>query len=151
MQNRIYDFNVGITASTQPDAGTPAVDNDVVTKGYVEDNFVQNPVVTNSTGTPQAVVAGTGVLHDLAADDWFNVIFMQGSGGPVDVSANPQIEAGLTVGQRILLQGCSDTNTVKLEDGTGLVLNGECFFANGSAMELLWNGTNWVEISRNGL
>ncbi len=151
MENRVYEFNVAVTASTQPDAGTPTLDNDVITKGYADDNLIQVPTITGTFGAPQAVVAGTGVLHDLGADDYFGMVFMQGSGGPVDVTNNPQVEAGLSLGQKITLVGASDINTVKLEDGTGLILNGECFFASGSVMELLWNGSNWIEISRNGV
>lgn len=40
MDYRLYEFNVGITASTQPDAGTPALANDLVTKSYADANFV---------------------------------------------------------------------------------------------------------------
>jgi len=51
-----------------------------------------------------------------------------GSGGAVDITANPQIAApddtGATEVTFIVVQGTSDSNTVKLDDGTGLALCG---------------------------
>jgi len=149
MKQRMYEFTTGINTSTQPDAGTPTLANDLITKGYADSAFVQQPAVTGSVGTPQNIVAGTGIAFAGAADEFLHIWFVQGSGGPVDVSANPQIAVGTVIGQRLTLVGVNDTNTVLLEDGTGLKLNGECFLRNGSILELLWNGSLWVEISRN--
>ena len=36
---RLYELNVGIEASVQPDAGTPTLANDLITKGYADANF----------------------------------------------------------------------------------------------------------------
>ena len=35
MNYRVYEFNVGITTSTQPDASSPTLPNDLVTLSYV--------------------------------------------------------------------------------------------------------------------
>jgi len=105
--------------------------------------------ITGSAGAPQAITAAGGIAF--TGSDYFNMWFVQGSGGPVDLSANPQIAAGSVVGQRLLLRGCSNTNTVKLEDATGLLLNGECILSLGSMIELFWSGSTWDEISRNML
>lgn len=58
------------------------------------------------------------------------VMRIQGSGGAIDITANPQI-ADSTDGFIVILQGDSDTNTVKLEDGTGLALAGAVSFTMG--------------------
>jgi hypothetical protein len=94
-----------------------------------------------------AIVAGTGVEHSGLAEE---IIFIQGSGGPVDISASPQVEAGLTTGQRLTLICTSDTNTVKFEDGTGLALNGEFTMAAECVLKLIWvSGLNeWMEEGR---
>jgi hypothetical protein len=105
--------------------------------------------ITGSTGAPASITAAGGIAF--TGSDYFNMWFVQGSGGPVDLSANPQIAAGSIVGQRLMLRGCNNTNTVKLEDGTGLILNGECILSQGSMIELFWSGATWDEISRNML
>lgn len=104
------------------------------------------PVVTGSTGTPQNITAAGGVAFTgtQAKALWF----VQGSGGSVTISATSQIAAGTTVGQKLLLVGASDTNTLTLADGNGLSLNGGMTLFNNSTLLLFWNGTVWSEISR---
>ena len=72
------------------------------------------------TMTPSAVAnitAGGGITVTNAH------MRVQGDGGAVDITANPQIAAGVE-GEFLLLQGASDTNTVTLDHGTGLHLHG---------------------------
>jgi hypothetical protein len=76
--------------------------------------------------------------------------FVKGS-GPTTVTANPQIEAGSTVGQELILAGADNTNTVTLSNGNGLSLNGRIVMGlsgAGSQLYLVWNGSVWSEISR---
>ncbi len=102
--------------------------------------------VTGTRASPSAIVAGTGIAFTGA--DARQLWFIEGSGGAVDVSANPQIAAATTVGQELTLVGRSDTNTVTLENGTGLDLNGECVLGASSVLSLVWDGSAWVEMSR---
>jgi hypothetical protein len=104
------------------------------------------PTVGGTRAAPTAIVAVSGITATAGID---HTIFIQGSGGAVDVSANPQISAGTTVGQKLRLIARDDTNTVMLEDGTGLSLNGTWIGSADSVLELFWDGTNWVEIGRN--
>lgn len=53
-----------------------------------------------------------------------------GDGGAIDITANPQIVAGDYDGQIVIIQGTHDTNTVKIDDGTGVGL------CNGTSMTL---------------
>lgn len=46
---------------------------------------------------------------------------VQGSDGPVDITSDPQIGAGTADGEEACIVGQSDTNTVKLENGAGLL------------------------------
>ena len=140
MAIRDYNFLTGPTTETLPTATTPSASTDLVTYGFVIS-------LTGTRASPSAIVAGSGVAFTGASI--FNVWFIQGSGGAVDVSANPQIAAGTTAGKQfLLLIGRSDTNTVKLEDGTGLSLNGVCFLGADQMLLLIWDGTNWSEVSR---
>lgn len=124
---RVIDLASGFTAASAPS-----------TDGVL-------PTVTGSTGTPSAIVAGTGVV---VSDVSHEVIFVEGSGGAVDISASPQIAAGSTVGQMLTLIGASDTNTVLIEDGDGTALNGDIVLTNNDVIDLIWNGTVWQEDGR---
>lgn len=107
------------------------------------------PSVTGTRASPSAIVAGTGVAFTGSYSN--SLWFIQGSGGAVTVTANPQVAAGSFVGQRLKLVGRSDTNTVTLANGTGLSLNGNITMGADSTLSLEWDGTNWREDSRNDL
>lgn len=109
-------------------------------------------VTANGTaGAPQAVTAGGGV--SLTSPTFFNIAFIEGSAGAVTVTATPSITAGTSVGQRLVLVGKSDTNTVTLQDEAGLAtsdlrLNGNWVSANYKTLELVWDGAEWDEVAR---
>lgn len=73
------------------------------------------------------------------------------SGGAVNITADPQIAAG-SDGQLLIVQGTSDANTVQLDDGTGLILEGAVAFvlgANDMIMFAYDSGESaWIEINR---
>ena len=101
--------------------------------------------VSGSRGAPVNVTAGGGISPGA---DTFQKIYIQGSGGAVTVTANPQVAAGTTDGQRLILVGRSDTNTVTLANGTGLSLNGDITLGDDDTLDLSWDGTSWCEVSR---
>lgn len=106
---------------------------------------------------PAFVVYGTRVSPELitaiggipTTADPRAYMFISGSGGPVTISANPQIEAGDAIGQELLLQG--GANAVTIQDGNGLELNGQYVLQVGSRIMLAWDGTVWGEVSRNDI
>lgn len=53
-------------------------------------------------------------------------------------------------GQIITIIGSSDSNTLTLDDGTGLRLTGQCVLGISDNITLLYEGTigDWIEISR---
>ncbi len=104
--------------------------------------------MTGSEGTPENIDAGTGISISTSAAD--ELIFVQGNGGAVDISANPQIGAGGFVGQILYLWGKSDTNTVKIDTGTGVdLLDSESIVLyNNSILSLIWSGTTWQLLTR---
>lgn len=105
-------------------------------------------VASGTRGAPNAITAAGGIT---ATTEGRQMQFVQGSGGAVDITATPQISAGSRVGQELCLVGCDDTDTLLLENGTGLILDGECLLAADSEIILRWDGTNWREGSRNGI
>lgn len=73
-----------------------------------------------------------------------------GCNSAIDITANPQIENGYN-GQLLTIIGKHDTNTLKLDDGDGLVLAGGASFTlgEGDVIVLMYlTGTGWVEVSR---
>ena len=104
------------------------------------------PGVTGSQASPTAITAVGGI--SFSGTNYFNIIFVEGSGGAVDVTANPQIAAATNVGQQLMVIGTSAANTVKLDHGTGLSLNGSWTGGDNSAITLVWDGSAWTEIAR---
>lgn len=148
-QTRLYEFNVGIEASVQPDAGTPTLANDLVTKSYADSIAGGSLTVENSHAAPYAVVAGTTIPFTAGTKRIKK--YIQGSGGAVTVTANPRIQAGTIDGQELMLVGCSDTNTVTLDTGNGLIKNGIDVMGDNSVTVYNWDAGQslWIEISRN--
>lgn len=105
-----------------------------------------SPNIVGSTGSPTLITAVGGI--SFSGSNYSNTNFIKGSGGAVTVTANPQIAAGSSVGQVLVLIGEDNTNTVTLADGTGLSLNGGIVMGLQSVIELKWDGTVWVEQSR---
>lgn len=102
---------------------------------------------------PYLVVAGTTI--PIAVPNGNMVYFIKGNAGAVVSSATPAIAAGSATGQRLVLWGCDNTNTVTLSDqasvpSCALDLNGLWVANNGAKLELIWdNGSaTWSELSR---
>jgi hypothetical protein len=104
------------------------------------------PNTVGSRAVPTDIVAANGV--QFSGSYFENVYFIQGSGGAVDITANPQIAAGSFIGQKLLLIGCSATNSVQFDDGNGIKLKnkGSVYLFDDESIEFVWTGTAWVEI-----
>lgn len=152
MNPRVLDFLTGIEASPQPDAGTPVNPNDVLTLSFFEDTAAAKRRVLGSRSSPELVplagltiTAGEEYQHDILA-------YVAGDGGAIDVTGNPQITHVMVDGDTLELRGCSDTNTLKLDDGNGLDLNSDSIILkNGSIIKFLYNGAVLEETYRNGI
>jgi len=104
---------------------------------------------TGTRAAPSNIVAGTGIAYVEDANSPRQIWYIQGNGGAVDITANPQIDAPASlINQELVLIGRSDTNTVLIEDGNGLDLNGSYTMGASDMITLLFDGTNWVEMSR---
>lgn len=146
MGTRAYNFINGFETPTQPTATNPASDSDVVSKGYGDSTYQPKQVVTGSLASPTLITAAGGITPVGALVEY---IFVAGSGGAVDISANPQIAAGTQIGQRLIIIGCSDTDTVGLDDGDGLFLQGQAVLKKYNVLKLIWVDTGWMDDGRN--
>lgn len=104
------------------------------------------PALSGSVASPTLITAAGGVIFSGSA--YTNVYFIEGDGGAIDITADPQISAGNAVGQRLTLISQDAANTVTLEHGTGLDLNGAWVGGANSSIELMWDGSTWIELSR---
>jgi len=106
-----------------------------------------------SEASPRTIAAAVGLTTAAGHMDngaGFNVTFAQGptSDDVVAVSANPQVEAGTQVGQRLTILGASNSAVFELNNGNGLLLNGPWQSRLGAAIDLMWGGSRWIETSR---
>lgn len=98
-------------------------------------------------GAPENIIGANGIIFHPANQE--EAHWVQGNAGlPVTVTANPQITAGTSQGQRIYIYGANDTGTLKLTNGNGLSLNGDCTLGQEDCLGLMWNGTQWSEMFR---
>jgi hypothetical protein len=135
-----------------PTAPTQTPNNNstqIATTAYV-DNAVSSvsvaPSIVGSSGSPTAITAAGGI--SFSGTNYENIKFIAGDAGAINITASPQITAATNVGQKLVLISKDATNTVTLEDGAGLSLNGAWVGGLDSVLELMFDGTNWVEKSR---
>jgi hypothetical protein len=103
-------------------------------------------VLTGSRASPEAISAAGGIAF--TGVNSRNLWFVAGDGGPIDITANPQIAAGSSDGQELKIIGTSDANYVTLDHGTGLSMNGSYDLSLDKSIEFVWDGTNWTETNR---
>ena len=72
---------------------------------------------------------------------------ISGSGGPVTLSAITAIATGSGTGLMLVLEGTSDVNTVTVPDNANTRLAAARTLGLNDTLTLIWNGTDWVEIS----
>ena len=103
--------------------------------------FGRITVYTPSSDTAITAAGGITVTN--------RIMRVAGSGGAIDITANPQIVAG-TDGEIVIIQGTHDTNTVKLDDGTGLALNASITLAAQDNISLMYDSgdSEWIETGR---
>lgn len=107
-------------------------------------------VPNGSESSPVTVIASAGITPTANnLQTWF--IKGVTSSGAATVTANPQIAAGTTVGQRIALSNMNGTDYPVFNDLNGLSLNGVWPPVTAplyARLELEWTGARWNECSR---
>lgn len=109
-----------------------------------------SPQFIGSLVTPYEVDPIIGIDINSIINTSFQIIaYIKSTGGAINISANPQITNGYAEGQRLLLIGMSDTDTVQIDDGDGLILNGNRILELYNTIELYWTGVQWLQINQN--
>src|SRR5690606_25992275 len=90
-----------------------------------------------SVSDPEEIDSSTGIAGP--SDETDHLIYIQGDGGHVDLSADPQIGSGKKDGQELCLRGQNDEQTVKLDNGAGLILNGTAVLGHHDNICFMWD------------
>ena len=114
------------------------------------------PTLFGTRQTGRSIVAGTGITSGashMSTTAARQLIFVVGASGGTDITANPQIEAGTTVGQEMQICGTSDDDWVQLDTDDGLAINGTAVLGKDDCITLTWLGSDgstsvWGERSR---
>jgi hypothetical protein len=101
------------------------------------------PTISGTIAAPINVTVAGIIFSGL---EYNNIMFVQGSAGPIAVTANPQISVGTNVGQKLRLIQKSAVNSISFTDGTGLSLLGGPLVLDtlNQSAEFIWDGANWV-------
>lgn len=114
-------------------------------------NLTASAGVFTPSGAVQTLAAGNAVSPNAGK------VRVAGSGGAVIITATPSITNPGVDGQRLLIMGTSDANTVELQDistlgGSNLNLagNANVVLGAGDILDLIWDSTvpGWFEVSR---
>lgn len=135
--------SAGSTAYITAVAPTNSIDLTVTTQTLTADFRFG---MYGTRAAPVAITAVGGLAF--SGGQILSKAYVEGSGGAVIVTAIPAIAAGSVDGQELTIQSRSNTNTVRFNNGNGLVLNGPWIGLEDSVITLTWDGVNWVEKCR---
>lgn len=114
------------------------------------DNSLSTSPVNNPTVYTISAAAGINALRqsrDYDHEGGRRHFFMHvvSDGGAIDISASPQIVAGLQ-GDVLTLRGTSNTDTIKIEDSAGLHMIGDKFIVlgEGDSITFVYNETGTI-------
>ena len=145
------DLYIGNDTTTDPILIMTGQDHDgTLTWMETEDYFEFNDLVKAtfySTSLSQGAIQSMSNDGAIAvANSYLRVV---GNLGAVTLSADPAIANGIT-GQVIVIEGTNDANTVTINDSVNTQLAGGAAVVLGlnDTITLIFNGTDWCEISR---
>lgn len=111
------------------------------------------PTTYGTRSSPKNILAGVGIVSSstiMSTTAIKQVVFVQGNSGATTITANPAIEAHTVVGAELILIGRNSTSTVTVPYQASTVdINGSAVLGASDVLTLIWDGTGWVEVSRN--
>ena len=145
----VYENSTALGYNAEPDASNQVMLGDtnvteVKTTGSISAGGLTVDGIVVFSPTELTITAAGGITPTRSEHG------ITGDGGPIDITADPQIAAG-TSGQILILEGRDDTNTVMIETGTGVHLHGRALMGNHDILTLRYDGVSseWTEVARN--
>ena len=65
-----------------------------------------------------------------------------------DSNTSTAIKNGSFIGQILVLEGTSDTNTITIKNSANTVLGSDAVLGANDILVLVWNDTDWIEVTR---
>ena len=104
------------------------------------------PYMVLKTDAQTVGAAGTVAVGSTGA---YRVDLTAGSAITLGADSTDVIDEGTGDGQTLMLVGTSNSNTIRIDsDHQNVAINGDIVLGQNDAIFLMWNGTDWVEISR---
>ena len=104
------------------------------------------PYMVLKTDAQTVGAAGTVDVGSTGAN---RVDLTAGSAITLGATSTDVIDDGTVDGQTLMLVGTSNSNTIRIDsDHQNVSINGDIVLGQNDAIFLMWNGTDWVEISR---
>jgi hypothetical protein len=132
---------------TTPTAAANDNSTTIASTAYVDGAVSAISLAPSIVGTQASPALQDGTVITFGGTNYKNIKFIAGDAAPITVTANPRITGGI-VGQELMLISKDATNTVTLQDGNGLSLNGTWVGGLDSVLNLVYDGAKWVEASR---
>jgi len=117
---------------------------------FDNDGTVSHKDMTHSLNTVYTPSATTNITAADGITVTNTEMHIQGDGGPITITANPQIVAGVN-GQIVYIEGKSNTNTVTIQSGNGVHLHGKAIIGEHDMLVLHYEAgdSEWQEVTRN--
>jgi hypothetical protein len=108
----------------------------------------------STTGFAPSATTGapTAYANDASIAVSYSIVRVAGDGGATVLDTDPAVADGGKDGQIVIIQGCSDTNTVQIADACNTQLSGGVAFTLGlgDTLMLVWDDGSsiWMELTR---
>jgi hypothetical protein len=115
------------------------------------DGVEKHVVKSGSSFFSGATVATTTLAAGATLTPTAEIMRVSGNGGAVTLSGTTPIANGAKDGQKLVLKGTSNSNTVTiLGSSTNMLINGDVTLADGDVIEFFWDGSasKWQERHR---
>ena len=145
----VHPINVSYLSELSGNTFAGEAANDIMQyDGTIWENRSSLTVSKNIIHIPSAVASITAAGGITVTNAHMRI---EGDGGPIDITANPQIAAGID-GQVLILEGHSNTNTVLIEQGDGIhMFGGNIRLGNHDVISFQYDtdSVEWQEITSN--
>lgn len=111
--------------------------NKQLSDAIVDGDLSGGSAIVSSFASPTSVTAGGGI--PFSSTSGTTVLYAKSNSGAVDISANPQIAAGTVDGQILEIVFTSDTDTLLIEDGTGVDAPGDFLSEAKRKVQYRWD------------
>jgi hypothetical protein len=129
-------------------------------KLYISNSETTTPLIYGEFPNTLVKINGTASIRDFYTLDEETKDLSTGStltptksnvkmtaSGSITLNTTTPISNGTTAGQVLILRGSDNTNTITINDSGNVNLSGDITLGDSDILMLLWNGTQWIQVS----